>query len=163
MKPAPQGAPGDCSAQPLTCSRDAWVESSAGDRVAVGEALRATAAGAKGVGAKPEAAGWRLAVVGVRPALLGKEVARPAERGVGRLPCGSSPPNGDTRMARRCPWSLQWRRDSRQAAPLGQGHGWSRGRYSLVDVSRFMPLRWARLDDSTGSSRGARGVLFRAK
>lgn len=61
------------------------------------------------------------------------------------------------------PWSLQWRRDSRQAAPLGQGHGWSRGRYSLVDVSRFMPLRWARLDDSTGSSRGARGVLFRAK
>lgn len=119
--------------------------------------------GAKGVGAKPEAAGWRLAVVGVRPALLGKEVARPAERGVGRLPCGSSPPNGDTRMARRCPWSLQWRRDSCQAAPLGQGHGWSRGRYSLVDVSRFMPLRWARLDDSTGSSRGARGVLFRAK
>lgn len=106
MKPAPQGAPGDCSAQPLTCSRDAWAESSAGDRVAVGEALRATAAGAKGVGAKPEAAGWRLAVVGVRPALLGKEVARPAERGVGRLPCGSSPPNGDTRMARRCPWSL---------------------------------------------------------
>lgn len=68
----------------------------------MGEALRATAAGAKGVGAKPEAAGWRLAVVGVRPALLGKEVARPAERGVGRLPCGSSPPNGDTRMARRC-------------------------------------------------------------
>lgn len=66
--------------------------------VAVGEALRATAAGAKGVGAKPEAAGWRLVVVGVRPALLGKEVARPAERGVGRLPCGSSPPNGDTRM-----------------------------------------------------------------
>lgn len=38
-----------------------------------------------------------------------------------------------------------------------------RGRYNLVDVSLFMPLRWARLEDSTGSSRGAWGVLFRAK
>lgn len=30
-----------------------------------------------------------------------------------------------------------------------------RGHYNLVDVSLFMPLRWARLEDSTGSSRGA--------
>lgn len=37
------------------------------------------------------------------------------------------------------------------------------GYYSLVDVSLFMPLRCARLDDSTGSSRGACGVRFRAK
>lgn len=35
--------------------------------------------------------------------------------------------------------------------------------YSRVDVSLFMPLRWARLDDSTGSSRGAWGVLWRAR
>lgn len=28
-------------------------------------------------------------------------------------------------------------------------------RYNRVDVSLFMPRRWARLDDSTGCSRGA--------
>lgn len=37
------------------------------------------------------------------------------------------------------------------------------GHYNLVDVSLFMPLRWAKLDESTGSSLGACGVLFRAK
>lgn len=43
--------------------------------------------------------------------MLGKEVARLAERGVGRSPCGSSLPNGNTRMARGRPWSLQRHRD----------------------------------------------------
>lgn len=37
------------------------------------------------------------------------------------------------------------------------------GHYNLVDVSLFIPLRWAKLDDSTGSSLGACGALFRAK
>lgn len=37
------------------------------------------------------------------------------------------------------------------------------GHYNRVDVSLFMPLRWAKLEDSTGSSLGACGVLFRAK
>lgn len=36
-------------------------------------------------------------------------------------------------------------------------------RYKRVDVSLFMPLRCARPDASTGSSRGACGVRFRAK
>lgn len=49
------------------------------------------------------------------------------------------------------------RRPPAQDALQGGSH------YSLVDVSLFMPLRWARPDDSTGSSRGAWGVRFRAK
>lgn len=75
MKPAPQGAPGDCSAQPLTCSRDAWAESSAGDRVAVGEALRATAAG--GERRRSEARGRWVAAGG------GRGPAGPAGEGGG--------------------------------------------------------------------------------